>query len=181
MLVLTIERSYYVHGTNTIKSCCVAEDITSPFPIQPGQRFVGKQSLVFLSIILRQGHKYFNVKKYIINVIHILCICLLTLVSLQATAQSLVFATLLVSVINCRDYQGTIILQRGPRQYSGYGAVLQIGRSLVRSQLVSVDFSLTYNPSGRTMVLGSTQPLTEMSTRNYPAGREGVQAAGAQG
>jgi hypothetical protein len=27
------------------------------------------------------------------------------------------------------------------------------------------------NPSGRTMVLGSTQPLTEMSTRNLPAGK----------
>ena len=44
-------------------------------------------------------------------------------------------------------------------------AVAQIGRSLVRSQLVSVDFSLPYNPSDRTMALGSTQPLTEMSTR----------------
>ena len=30
----------------------------------------------------------------------------------------------------------------GPRWHSGYGAVLQIGRLLVRSQLVSVDFSL---------------------------------------
>jgi hypothetical protein len=36
------------------------------------------------------------------------------------------------------------------------GAVLQIGRSLVRSKLVSMDFSLTYNPSDRTMALGST-------------------------
>ena len=34
--------------------------------------------------------------------------------------------------------------------------MLQFGRSLVRSQLVSVDFSLT-------VALGSTQPLTEMS------------------
>ena len=42
----------------------------------------------------------------------------------------------------------------------------KIGRSLVRSQLVSVDFSLTKNPSDRTMALGSTQPLTEMSTRS---------------
>jgi len=38
--------------------------------------------------------------------------------------------------------------------------VLQIGRSLVQSQLVSVDFSLT-NTSDRTMALVSTQPLTE--------------------
>ena len=40
--------------------------------------------------------------------------------------------------------------------------VLQIGRSLVRSQLVSVD---------RTMTVGSTQPLTEMSTRNISWGQ----------
>jgi hypothetical protein len=29
-----------------------------------------------------------------------------------------------------------------------------------------VDFSNLPNPSGRTMALGSTQPLTEMSTKN---------------
>jgi len=34
------------------------------------------------------------------------------------------------------------------------------------------------NPSGRNMALGSTQPLTEMSTRNIPWG---VKAAGAYG
>jgi hypothetical protein len=28
------------------------------------------------------------------------------------------------------------------------------------------------NPSSRTMALGSTQPLTEMSTRNLPGGKE---------
>jgi len=46
-------------------------------------------------------------------------------------------------------------------------AVAQWLRSLVRSQLVSVDFSLAKkkNPSDRTMAQGSTQPLTEMSTR----------------
>jgi hypothetical protein len=34
------------------------------------------------------------------------------------------------------------------------------------------DFSLTYshNPSGRTMALGLTEPLTEMSTRNISWG-----------
>ena len=30
----------------------------------------------------------------------------------------------------------------------------------------SVDFSVTQNPSNRTMALGSNQPLTEMSTRS---------------
>jgi hypothetical protein len=34
-----------------------------------------------------------------------------------------------------------------------------------------VSFNLP-NPSSRTMALGSTQPLTEMSTRNLPGGKE---------
>jgi hypothetical protein len=33
-------------------------------------------------------------------------------------------------------------------------------------------FQLTSNPSGRTMALGSTQPMTDMSTRNLPGGKE---------
>jgi hypothetical protein len=32
-------------------------------------------------------------------------------------------------------------------------------------------FSNLPNPSGRTMALGSTQPLTEMSTRNLSGGK----------
>jgi hypothetical protein len=32
-----------------------------------------------------------------------------------------------------------------------------------------VDF---FNPSNRTVALGSTQPLTEMSTRNLPGGKK---------
>jgi len=54
--------------------------------------------------------------------------------------------------------------------------VLQIGRALVRFQLVSLDFPLTENPSDRTMALGSTQPLTEMRTGSI---YWGVKAAGA--
>jgi hypothetical protein len=34
-----------------------------------------------------------------------------------------------------------------------------------------VDFFKLSNPSSRIMALGSTQPLTEMSTRNLPGGR----------
>jgi hypothetical protein len=34
-----------------------------------------------------------------------------------------------------------------------------------------VDFFNLPNPSNRTMALGSTQPLTEMSTRNLPGGK----------
>jgi hypothetical protein len=32
-------------------------------------------------------------------------------------------------------------------------------------------FSVDLNPSSHTMVLGSTHPLTEMSTRNLPGGK----------
>jgi hypothetical protein len=35
-----------------------------------------------------------------------------------------------------------------------------------------VDFFNLPNPSSRTMTLGSTQPLTDMSTRNIPGGEE---------
>jgi hypothetical protein len=40
------------------------------------------------------------------------------------------------------------------------------GRSRVRFPMVSLDFFHGHNLSGRTMVLGSTQPLTEISTGN---------------
>jgi hypothetical protein len=34
-----------------------------------------------------------------------------------------------------------------------------------------IGFFNSLNPSSRTMALGSTQPLTEMSTRNLPVGK----------
>jgi len=43
--------------------------------------------------------------------------------------------------------------------------VLQAGRSRVGFQVVLLKF-LIDNPSGRTVVLGSTHSLIEMSTRN---------------
>jgi hypothetical protein len=49
--------------------------------------------------------------------------------------------------------------------------VLQAGRSPVR-MLDEVDFFNLPNYSVRTMALGSTQPLTEMSTRNFPGGKK---------
>jgi hypothetical protein len=45
--------------------------------------------------------------------------------------------------------------------------VLQAGRSPVRVP-DELDFFNLPNPSRRTMALGSTQPSTEMSTRNLP-------------
>jgi hypothetical protein len=49
--------------------------------------------------------------------------------------------------------------------------MLQAGRSPVRIS-DDVDFFNLLNPSSRTMALGSTQPLTEMSTRNLPGGKK---------
>jgi hypothetical protein len=58
-----------------------------------------------------------------------------------------------------------IILGEGARgSVVGWGTMLQTGRSPVQVP-VKVDF---FNPCIRTMTLGSTQPLTEMSTRNLP-------------
>jgi hypothetical protein len=48
--------------------------------------------------------------------------------------------------------------------------MLQAGRSLVRVP-DEVDFFNLPNTSSRTVALGSTQPLTEMSTRNLPGGK----------
>ena len=47
----------------------------------------------------------------------------------------------------------------------GRGTTLQAGRSRVRFPMVSLEIFID-NPSGRTMALGLTQPLREMSTRN---------------
>jgi hypothetical protein len=52
----------------------------------------------------------------------------------------------------------------------GWGTMLQAGRSPVRVS-DEVDFFNLPNPSSCTMALGSTEPLTEMSTRNLPGGK----------
>jgi hypothetical protein len=49
--------------------------------------------------------------------------------------------------------------------------MLQAGRSPVRVP-DEADFFNLPNPSSRTMILRSTQPLTEMSTRNLPGGKK---------
>jgi hypothetical protein len=48
--------------------------------------------------------------------------------------------------------------------------MLQTGRSPVPVQVV-VDFVNLPNPSSRTITLGPTQPLTEISTRDLPRGK----------
>jgi hypothetical protein len=49
--------------------------------------------------------------------------------------------------------------------------MLQTGRSPLRAP-DEVHFFNLPNISSRTMALGSTQPLTKMSTRNFPAGKK---------
>jgi hypothetical protein len=49
--------------------------------------------------------------------------------------------------------------------------MLKVGGSLVRIP-DEVDFFNLPNPSSRTVALVSTQPLTEMSTRNFPGGKK---------
>jgi hypothetical protein len=59
------------------------------------------------------------------------------------------------------------ILSRGARgSVVGWGALLETGRSRVQGPMRSLDFFNWPNLSSRTMTLVSTQPLTEMSTRN---------------
>jgi hypothetical protein len=52
------------------------------------------------------------------------------------------------------------------------GTMLQARRSQVRFPMGLLDFFILPNPSSRSLALGSTQPLTEMSTRNLPGGKE---------
>jgi hypothetical protein len=47
--------------------------------------------------------------------------------------------------------------------------MLETGKSRVRVSTRWIFFFNLPNPSSRTMALGSTQPPTEMSTRNLPA------------
>jgi hypothetical protein len=51
--------------------------------------------------------------------------------------------------------------------------MLQVGRSRVRVPMRWIFFFNLPNPSSRTVALGSTHPLTEMSTRNLPGGKGG--------
>jgi hypothetical protein len=48
--------------------------------------------------------------------------------------------------------------------------MLEAGRSRVRFPMKSLEFFDLSNPSSRTMAMGLTQPLTEMSTKNLPGG-----------
>jgi hypothetical protein len=60
----------------------------------------------------------------------------------------------------------------------GWGTMPQVGRSRVRFPMRSFDFFNWTIPSSRTVALGLTQPLTEISTSNLPGGKR---AAGTKG
>jgi hypothetical protein len=65
-----------------------------------------------------------------------------------------------------------LLHQDGARRGAlGWGIVLQAARSPVRFPMRSLDFFNWPNPSGCHYDPGSTQPLTEMSTRNLPGGK----------
>jgi hypothetical protein len=53
----------------------------------------------------------------------------------------------------------------------GWGTMLQARKSRFRFPMKSLDIFNWPDPSSRNMFLGSTQPLTEMSTRNLPWGK----------
>jgi hypothetical protein len=53
---------------------------------------------------------------------------------------------------------------------SGYYATSQKVSGSIPDEIIGI-LNLP-NPSSRTVALGSTQPLTEMSTRNLPGGKE---------
>jgi len=66
------------------------------------------------------------------------------------------------------QYVGTDFVARGGAV--GWDTALQAGRSRGWFPTVSLYFFHWHNPSDRTVALGSTQPLTEMSTSNISCG-----------
>jgi hypothetical protein len=65
----------------------------------------------------------------------------------------------------------SLLIERARGSVLGWGTMLQAGRSPVRV-LDEMDFFGLPNPSSRTVILGSTQLLTEVSTRNLPGGKK---------
>jgi hypothetical protein len=82
---------------------------------------------------------------------------------------SVLFSCIIFSVLHTHTHTHICIM--GPRgSVIGWGTMLQAGRSRVPFPMRSLDFFNLPNPSSRTVALGSTQPVTKMSTRNLPGG-----------
>ena len=64
-------------------------------------------------------------------------------------------------------FKTSVIINEAPSGAVGWGTALQAGRSRVRIPLVTLELFIDII---RTMALGSTHPLTEMSTRNISWG-----------
>jgi hypothetical protein len=62
----------------------------------------------------------------------------------------------------CLGYKFTYIVPRGARWLRHYATNRQVAGSIPGGVIGNFHW---HNPSGRTMALGSTQPVTEMSTR----------------
>jgi hypothetical protein len=72
----------------------------------------------------------------------------------------------------CLQISANSLLCLGARGNAvGWGTRLQAGRSRVQVPMRSLDIFNLPNPSSQTTALGSTQPLTEMSTRNILGGK----------
>jgi len=72
-----------------------------------------------------------------------------------------------VDIFDTHTHTHTYIYIYGARGGAvGWGTALQAGRSRVRFPMVSLEFFIDIILSSRTMALGLTQPLTEMSTSN---------------
>jgi hypothetical protein len=77
-----------------------------------------------------------------------------------------------VFIICLQNKYAVITSKLGARgSAGGSGTMLQVGRSRVRIPMRSLEFFNLPNPSSRIMALGSTELLTEMSTRNLPGGK----------
>jgi hypothetical protein len=80
------------------------------------------------------------------------------------------------ALCNTVQFSSWYVMHWGMRWRSGWGTALQTGRSRVWFPMVSLDFFIDIILPVALWPWGSTQPLTEMSTRNISWG---VKAAGA--
>jgi hypothetical protein len=77
------------------------------------------------------------------------------------------------SVVRCHKGEIRLEILRALGSVVGWGTMVQAGRSRVRFLMRPLDKFNWPNPSSRTMALGSTQPLIQMSTRNLPGVKGG--------
>jgi hypothetical protein len=76
---------------------------------------------------------------------------------------SIIIIIIIIIIINNRA-RGSILVV-------AWSTTLQVGKSRVRFPVKSFNIFNWLNRSSRTMALWSTQPVTELSTRNLPGGK----------